>query len=194
MFCTQCGQEARLGAMFCTQCGTPLRLSNSAIISNAAPALSAPIENAGDGKTAQALTESPETEDHLHRDYGQHERERPVDGQRHANCRTWLITATILAGLSLVVWYLLGLPITMMALGGLFTHPGARGFAGMDRLLFAAAVGYPLVVAVSLVGGWVEHARHHHRVAFWWSLLPLADVLVIVGGMVLLSWAITGHF
>lgn len=113
-----------------------------------------------------------------------------MDPKQHADSHMWLINATILEGMSLVVWWFLAYPITMMALGGLFTiGPGRGAPAGMDALLAWATAGYPAVVVVGLVGGWVQHARHRYRSACWLSLLPLGDVILVVGGIVLLSYS-----
>jgi len=113
-----------------------------------------------------------------------------MNPKRHAHSRMWLINATILEGISLVVWRFFAYPITIMALGGLFTlGPGRGAPPGMDALLVWATVGYPAVVVVGLVGGWVQHARQRYRAAFWLSLLPLGDVILVVGGIVLVSYS-----
>ena len=116
-----------------------------------------------------------------------------MDTLQHRLSRAWLIIATILWGLSLLGWPI-AIQITMMALGDNASF--ARQVSALPGGFFPlwATLAYPAVVVVGLVGGWVQHAKHHYRAAFWLSVLPLGDIALVVLGLELLQRIILGYW
>ena len=98
-----------------------------------------------------------------------------LDSDRRGTVRIVLIVATALYGLSL-------LPAAFAAV----MLPMAFD-AGPSReavFLASAVLAYPVLVLTALVGGWTSYVRRMHKAAMVFVLLPLVEVLVLLGTVV----------
>jgi hypothetical protein len=82
----------------------------------------------------------------------------------------------------MTVFYLLSLlPAGMMVI----TSPMAfdAGYSTEAIFMASCVLAYPVLVLIALIGGWVCYAKRKNAAAVVFFLLPLVDVLILVGGL-----------
>lgn len=114
------------------------------------------------------------------------------NGKQQRRSFLWLITLTILYTVSLLGW---PIAITIVGMGVAGAGQYASHIVGAPILnfLFLLAWAYPLVVIIGILAAWLQYNGQHYRAAFWVSVIPLANIFLVLLGLALLSLAIAGR-
>jgi hypothetical protein len=99
----------------------------------------------------------------------------PSSGRRRT-VQVVLIVATVLYAVSLLPWAAVAM-MSPMAFDA--------GYSREAAFLVSCLLAYPVLVLIALVGGWICYAKRKHTAAIVFFLLPLADVLVLVGAFLI---------
>ena len=95
--------------------------------------------------------------------------------------KTWLISATVFYGLALVPS--LGLIVVAPMF---FDAPGSENSAAL-WVVFNCALMLPVLILVAVAGMWIWYKKGLRKISLAFSLLPLADVVVLIGAYVFLA-------
>ncbi len=95
--------------------------------------------------------------------------------------KTWIISATIFYGLAL--FPSLGLIVVAPML---FDAPGSENSTAL-WVVFNCALMLPVLLLVSIAGMWIWHKKGLRNISMAFSLLPIADVVVLVGAYATLA-------
>jgi hypothetical protein len=74
-----------------------------------------------------------------------------------------------------------------------YVGPKTPPIAG-GSIPFLLTLAYPFVAIMTVVVAWILHCGRHYRAAFWVSLIPLANILLVVLGLELLSRAVAKQY
>lgn len=103
----------------------------------------------------------------------------------------WLGSLTVFYAVSLLGWPMAFMIVNMACSD--YIGPSSPPIAGGNIPILLTAI-YPYVVIIGLVCAWALFSVQRYHGAFWASLVPFANILLVFLGVALLALVLKGHF